>query len=87
MINKIKSPCGVQCAVCHNMSGGVDIKDLESYPNCEKIKDYTVLEATHGSTSDRYKTNYANAKRMGDDSVSYEEGNKYGLVTKYRKNK
>lgn len=48
--NKIKSPCGVQCSVCHNMNGGVSLKDSKySSDKWEMIKNYTVLEATHGA--------------------------------------
>jgi len=82
--NKIKSPCGTLCAVCHNMSGGVSRKDAKYSPDkWTMIKNYTVLEATHGATSNNYNAEYANAKRRGDDSVIYSPENPRGKITKY----
>lgn len=83
--NKIKSPCGTQCAVCHNMSGGISEKEAKYPP--EKwtyIKNYTVLESTHGATSGNYNPTYANAMRNGNDNVIYSPENPRGRVTKYR---
>lgn len=82
--NKIKSPCGTQCAVCHNTSGGVSEKDAKYSPDkWTMIPNYTVLEATHGATSKNYKPEYANAKRNGNDKVIYSPENPRGRVTKY----
>ena len=77
ILNKIKSPCGTKCGVCHDLSGGVT-KDGK-----RNIKNYAILAATHGATGGNYNPEYAAAKRMGDDSVEYEPNNKYGRVTKY----
>ena len=84
--NKIKSPCGTQCAVCHNMVGGISQKDSKYSPDkWTLIKNFTVLEATHGATSKNFKKDYAASKRLGDDNVEYSKGNKYGRLTKYSK--
>jgi hypothetical protein len=84
--NKIKSPCGAQCSVCHNMSGGVSLKDSKYDPSkWHMIKDYTVIEATHGSTMTNYKSDYANAKRQGNDNVKYSDDNPYGRFKKFSK--
>lgn len=82
--NKIKSPCGTLCSVCHNMSGGISEKDSK-YPSDKwtMITDYAVLEATHGATSGNYNPEYANAKRRGDDTVIYSPENPKGRVTKF----
>lgn len=86
--NKIKSPCGVQCSVCHNISGGVPLKDAKYTPDkWTIIKNYTVLEATHGATSNNYNATYANEKRHGNDKAIYNKNNKYGRLTKFMKNK
>lgn len=86
--NKIKSPCGTQCSVCHNMSGGVSLKDSKYNPDkWTMIKDYTVIEATHGATSNNYNVNYANEKRQGNDNVIYSKNNPYGRFKKFSKNK
>lgn len=84
--NKIKSPCGTQCSVCHNMSGGVSLKDSK-YPSDKwnMIKDYTVIEATHGATSGNYNVDYANEKRNGNDNVIYSKDNPYGRFKKFSK--
>lgn len=82
--NKIKSPCGTQCAVCHNTTGGVSEKDAKYSPDkWTMIPNYTVLEATHGATSKNYNSEYANAKRNGDDSAIYSPENPRGRITKY----
>ena len=82
--NKIKSPCGTQCAVCHNTTGGVSEKESKYSPDkWTMIPNYTVLEATHGATSKNYNAEYANAKRNGDDTVIYSPENPRGRVTKY----
>ena len=80
--DKIKSPSGTQCAVCHNMSGGVKYKDVKNFPNCDLEKEYTVLEATHGATSSNYKPEYANALRNGEKAI-YSPENPHGRVTKF----
>ena len=86
--NKIKSPCGTQCSVCHNMSGGVSLKDSKySSDKWNMIKDYTVIEATHGATSGNYNVDYANEKRKGNDNVIYSKDNPYGRFKKFSKNK
>lgn len=86
--NKIKSPCGTQCSVCHNMSGGVSLKDSKYSPDkWNMIKDYTVIEATHGATSGNYNVDYANEKRKGNDNVIYSKDNPYGRFKKFSKNK
>ena len=86
--DKVKSPCGTKCAVCHNMSGGVSLKDSKYSPEHWKmIKDYTVLEATHGATSHNFNASYAEAKRRGDDTVKYTEENPFGRITKFDKKK
>lgn len=81
ILNKVKSPCGVQCAVCHDMKGGVDAEDR----TVDNIKDYTVVTATHGAGKEKYKKNYAIAKRNGDDSVKYSKTNPRGVMQKYFK--
>lgn len=78
LLKKIKSPCGVKCAVCHDTEGGIT-KDGQT-----NIKDYSILTATHGALASNYNANYANAKRKGDDSVEYSPENKHGLWTKYK---
>lgn len=84
--NKIKSPCGTQCSVCHNMSGGVSLKDSKySSDKWNMIKDYTVIEATHGATSGNYNVDYANEKRKGNDNVIYSKDNPYGKFKKFSK--
>lgn len=84
----IKSPCGVQCAVCHNTSGGVAKEDSKYGPeHWHMIKDYTVLEAVHGSSSSKYKSKYADEKRKGNDNVRYSRNNKWGAVRKFTKPK
>lgn len=73
----IHSPCGVQCAVCHDMEGGI-------YNGQSGIKDYCVLTATHGATKDNYDANYAEKKRNGDDTVVYKDPtNPNGRWTKF----
>ena len=85
-LSTIKSPCGVKCAVCHNIGGGVSKVESKYGPEeWHMITDYTVLEAVHGSTSFNYNAKYAEAKRRGDDTVKYSDNNPYGLMKKYRK--
>ena len=79
LLNKVKSPCGLQCAVCHDMQGGVDADNRE----IQNIKDYTVVTATHGAGKTKYKEGYAIAKRNGDDTVKYSRGNQFGVMKKY----
>ena len=80
ILKKIKSPCGVKCSVCHDLSGGVT-KDGQT-----GVKNYAVLAATHGATANNYDPEYADAKRRGDDSVVYkgDKSNKHGLEKKYK---
>ena len=79
ILNKVKSPCGIKCSVCHDLSGGVT-KDGK-----KGIKNYAILAATHGATAGNYSPEYAAAKRNGDDTVKYSEDNPNGRVTKYLK--
>jgi hypothetical protein len=85
ILNKIKSPCGLKCSVCHDTHGGV-IKDGSGKIIQDNIKDYAVLAATHGATASNYDAEYANAKRQGKDDVVYkgDKTNKHGLETKYK---
>lgn len=80
ILKKIKSPCGIKCSVCHDLSGGVT-KDGQT-----GVKNYAVLAATHGATANNYDPEYADAKRRGDDSVVYkgDKSNKHGLEKKYK---
>jgi hypothetical protein len=67
------------------MSGGISEKEAKYPP--EKwtyIKNYTVLESTHGATSSNYNPTYANAMRNGNDNVIYSPENPRGRITKYR---
>jgi hypothetical protein len=41
ILNKIKSPCGIECAVCHDMEGGIT-------PDGERVTEYFVLTTTEG---------------------------------------
>lgn len=77
ILSQIKSPCGRKCAVCHDTQGGIT-------PDGRTIKKYTILTATHGSTASNYNSEYANAKRIGNDTVKYSEDNPFGHVTKYK---
>lgn len=77
ILNKVKSPCGIKCSVCHDLSGGV------THDGKRGIKNYAILAATHGANASNYNPDYAAAKRNGDDSVEYENGNKHGRETKY----
>lgn len=79
ILSKIISPCGIKCAVCHDIEGGVT-KDGKT-----GIKDYAVLAATHGSTAGNYDATYADAKRRGNDSVIYknDKSNPHGRDKKY----
>lgn len=85
LLNSVKSPCGVDCAVCHNMAGGVldpaDVNDPE-----KRINDYNVLTATHGAGAPNYDEAYATAKRGGRDDVAWKKNTKnpHGLETKYK---
>lgn len=81
LLNKIKSPCGRECSVCHDMEGGLT-------PNGEVIKDYVVLTATHGSTASNFDQDYADNKRNGNDNVVWNNDidNPHGKETKYDKN-
>ena len=80
ILKKIKSPCGIKCSVCHDLSGGVT-KDGQT-----GVKNYAILAATHGSTANNYDPEYADSKRSGDDSVVYkgDKSNKHGLEKKYK---
>lgn len=83
ILNKIKSPCGVECAVCHDMEGGIT-------PEGERIKEYFVLTATHGATAGNFDPNYAQLMRTGQDNIAKwknSDENPRGLETKYDDNK
>ena len=77
-VKKLKSPCGTQCAVCHDMEGGL-------LPDGTRAMSYNVLTATHGALASNYKAEYSNAKRTGDDTVQYSKDNPYGYFQKYRR--
>ena len=82
ILNKVKSPCGVECAVCHDMEGGIT-------PDGERVKDYAVLTATHGSGKGNYDPIYAFLKRTGRDAEAIHNNNKdnpLGIEKKYNKN-
>lgn len=77
ILNRIKSPCGVQCAVCHDMEGGIT-------PDGQRIKKYAVLTAVHGSGSGNYNPAYALAMRMGRDAeAQWSEDNPRGHQTSF----
>lgn len=79
ILNKIKSPCGRECAVCHDIEGGIT-------PTGEIVNNYTVLTATHGPNSSNFDPEYAYKKRIGKDKEAIyknDEKNPYGLWTKY----
>lgn len=81
--NKIISPCGMQCAVCHDTEGGVT-------PDGERIMDYSIISATHGAGATNYDAEYAAKKRNGDDTAVYKNdtSNPHGLDKFYsEKNK
>ena len=71
-LNKVKSPCGVVCAVCHDRKGGIDKE------SGQRIKDYAVLTGIHGSTGSKYNPLYARLKRNGDNSAEWSSTNKNG---------
>ena len=60
VLNKVKSPCGVECAVCHDMEGGLK-------PDGGRELEYAVLTSTHGSGASKFDPKYAEYKRSGDD--------------------
>ena len=76
-VKKLKSPCGTQCAVCHDMEGGL-------LPDGTRAMNYNVLTATHGALAANYNPDYSNAKRTGNDSVEYSKDNPHGYFQKYR---
>lgn len=76
ILNKITSPCGTQCAVCHDMEGGLT-------PDGKVVKDYVVLTATHGPTHTNFNPDYANAKKKGDNTARYSKDNPYGIDAKF----
>ena len=75
-LNKIKSPCGVTCAVCHDRKGGI-VKGTNEY-----VKDYAILTAVHGSTMGNFNPRYAREKRMGNHTVRYSDDNPHALHTR-----
>ena len=77
-IKHIKSPCGIDCAVCHDMEGGI-------MPDGSRELNYNVLTATHGALASNYKAGYSEKKRMGDDSAVYSPENPTGRILKYDK--
>lgn len=77
ILNGIKSPCGVECAVCHDMEGGIT-------PDGERVTNYSVLTAVHGSGARNYNPGYALAMRMGRDrEAQWSEENPRGLQTSF----
>lgn len=76
VLSKINSPCGIKCSVCHDTQGG---KTTDG----QIVKKYTILTATHGGTASNYNSDYANAKREGNDDVKYSEDNPHGYWTVY----
>ena len=72
-LNKIQSPCGISCAVCHDRKGGI-VKGTG-----EQVKNYAIITATHGSTGNKFSPIYAHLKRLGDTSAKYTEKNPNGL--------
>lgn len=76
-MDTIKSPCGIYCAVCHNMVGGVSEDG-----NKTNIKDYTILTNTHGATKGNINVDYANALRQGQNAV-FSKSNKNGANRDY----
>lgn len=76
-MDTIKSPCGIYCAVCHNMVGGVSEDGSET-----NIKDYTILTNTHGATKGNLNVDYANALRQGQSAV-FNKFNKNGVNRDY----
>jgi hypothetical protein len=91
ILNKIKSPCGVECAVCHDMEGGIT-------PDGERVTNYAVLTSTHGSGAGNFDNEFAEFKRTGKDidtktgklntNVKWHnsEENPFGKETKYDDN-
>lgn len=80
--NKVKSPCGIECAVCHDMEGGIT-------PDGERVQQYAVLTATHGSGKGNFDPIYAFLKRSGRDAeATYRNNpdNPKGIEKKYNKN-
>ena len=71
-LNKIQSPCGISCAVCHDKKGGI-VKDTG-----EQIRDYTIVTATHGSTGNKFSPEYAHKMRNGDETAVYTKENPRG---------
>ena len=84
ILNKVKSPCGVECAVCHDMEGGLT-------PEGKRELEYAVLTSTHGSGASNFDPKYAEYKRSGDDKDNKKprvnwngnSDNPYGRETKY----
>lgn len=83
ILNKIKSPCGVECAVCHDMEGGIT-------PDGKREMKYSVLTATHGSGASNFDPRYAEWRRSGKDKKGGEivqwkgdSSNPIGRETKY----
>lgn len=72
-LNKIKSPCGISCAVCHDRRGGI-IKGTNKH-----VKDYAIITAVHGSTGKKFSPLYAHSKRVGDPDAKYTDENPNGL--------
>lgn len=67
MLYKIKSPCGITCAVCHDRKGGVVLE------TGEVVKDYAVLTGIHGSTGSKFNAEYAAKKRKGEEATYTDE--------------
>ena len=70
------------CVVCHDMEGGIT-------PEGKRVKEYSVLTATHGSTAGNFDPEYAHLKRTGQDKKAKWQGNDenpLGIEKKYDKN-
>lgn len=74
-LNKIESPCGISCAVCHDRNGGV-VKGTN-----EVLKNYVVLTGIHGSTGSKFNANYARMKREGNQNAIWSKNNVNGRWT------
>lgn len=69
-LSTIPSPCGINCAVCHDMKGGVLLDDVVDCINGKKkidelprYKEYAVLTSLHGGGMNNFDPIYADRKR------------------------
>ena len=72
-LNKVQSPCGISCAVCHDRKGGI-VKGTG-----EVVKNYAIITATHGATAKKFSPLYAHSKRVGDPNAVYTPENPHAL--------